>query len=135
MAKKKSQSQLKKDCWKECSLFVRQSNADQNGICTCATCGVRKHWKELQAGHAIGGRHNYILFDLDILFPQCPTCNIWRGGEYEKFAVILIKKHGLDWYEEKLRYKSKQFTAQELIDLKDAFKEKLKHLTSLSTNE
>ena len=67
----------------------------------------------MDAGHGIGGRHNYLLFDEELVHAQCKICNIWKRGEYGKYAVALIKKHGIKWYEEKQKYKMVQFTRQD----------------------
>ncbi len=76
----------------------------------------------MHAGHGIGGRHNYLLFDEELVFAQCPACNIWRGGEYEKFAVILIEKHGLEWYKERLRYKVVQYFENDYLKMIEKYK-------------
>ncbi len=55
----------------------------------------------MHAGHAIPGRKASVLFDIEIIYPQCPVCNIWKGGCYGEFAAFLIRKHGLEWYENK----------------------------------
>lgn len=112
--KKPTVQTYKKKAWPFFSKYIRLRDADENGMCKCVTCGVEKHFKDMQAGHGVGGRHNYLLFDEEIVFAQCPACNIFGGGQYEKFAVFLIEKHDLEWYKEKLRYKVVQFTIPEL---------------------
>ncbi len=82
--------------------------------------------KETQAGHGIGGRHNYLLFDESIVFPQCFACNCIKHGEYGKFALFLIKKHSRQWYEEKLKYKVVQYTKVDYDKIADKYKKKLK---------
>lgn len=72
----------------------------------------------MQAGHGIGGRHNYLLFDEELVFAQCVGCNIFKRGNYGEYALVLIKKHGggdkgIKWYEEKKRYKVVQYTRQD----------------------
>ena len=47
-------------------------------------------WKESQAGHGISGRGNYILFMEEVVRPQCPACNVLKGGYYEVFVPKLI---------------------------------------------
>ena len=99
--KLKTLSKLKAEAWKLLSEIVRRTNADKFGRCRCVTCGVVSEWKAMHAGHAIGGRKASTLFDEDIIYPQCPTCNIWKGGAYGEFAAFLIRKHSLLWYEQK----------------------------------
>jgi hypothetical protein len=101
--KKPTLRSLKNKAWKLCSEYVRRLYADEGGFCGCYTCGAPIHWKhEAQAGHAIGGRTNSVLLDLDILRPQCVACNVFRRGNYPVFTAKLIREHGLEWFEAKL---------------------------------
>ena len=100
--KLKSISSLKDKAWSVFSLYIRQSNADSRGYCTCYTCGNSAPWKEIQAGHGIGGRTNAVLFDEEIVKPQCVACNIFLRGNYTIFTTKLIKQHGMQWWENKL---------------------------------
>lgn len=102
MKKKPTLKGLKAKAWKLFSEWVRRKDADEGGSERCFTCGVPKHWKELQCGHAIPGRHNAVLLDEEICRPQCPRCNVWMGGNYPIFTTKLIKEKGMDWWENKL---------------------------------
>ena len=103
MKKKPSLKSLKNKAWKLCSEYVRRKDADEGGFVGCYTCGTSLHWKlEAQAGHAIGGRNNAVLFDVDILRPQCVACNVFRRGNYPVFTAKLIRENGLEWFEQKL---------------------------------
>lgn len=100
MTKKvRSLKALKKDLWDLFSKDIRRLYADKNGFCECYTCGVRKYWKELQAGHGIAGRGNAILFDKRIVRPQCYSCNIGKHGNYQVFIPKLIKEISQELYE------------------------------------
>jgi len=99
--KLKSISSLKKKAWYLFSKHIRQKSA-VNGYCTCYTCGNSHPWKEIQAGHGIGGRHNAVLFDEDIVKPQCVGCNVFLRGNYTIFTTKLIKEHGMQWWDNKL---------------------------------
>jgi hypothetical protein len=101
--KKPTLKGLKKKAWKLCSEYVRRREADEGGFVHCYTCRAPIHAKlEAQAGHAIPGRRNAVLFDDSICRPQCRRCNIFMGGRYEIFAAKLIRENGLEWFEEKL---------------------------------
>jgi hypothetical protein len=102
MKKKKKKGDPKKGAWKAFSEYVRRSYADRNGNAFCYTCEQPAHWKELQCGHGIGGRHNAVLLDSDICRPQCLPCNIFRRGNYPVFVTKLIKEHSASWFEKKL---------------------------------
>lgn len=91
---------LKKKLWDLVSIYVRRSTGD---MATCYTCGKVKHWQEIDAGHAIGGRGNMVLFDLEIIRPQCKYCNGPQKGMYYEFGTKLNLENGDGWYEKKKR--------------------------------
>lgn len=128
--RKQTLSGLKKKCWRLFSEFIRRESADEGGSEYCYTCGKLAHWKELHAGHAIPGRHNAVLFDHSIVRPQCPVCNIWKGGNYHIFTTKLIKEHGMDWWEQKLTDSRKvvKYTRSDLEDLILHYESKLSAL-------
>jgi len=98
---KSKTKRLKDKLWKLVSEYVRRRHADSNGYVQCYTCGVTKHWKEGDAGHAIGGRKNGVLFDLDILRFQCKRCNGPGSGEQYIFGKKLNQEYGEGWFEKK----------------------------------
>ncbi len=100
--KQKSLRRLKEILWKLFSEYVRRKDADAGGTEYCYTCEKPFHWKALHAGHALPGRHNAVLFDEEIVKPQCPVCNIWKGGNYPIFTTKLIEEHGMEWWKAKL---------------------------------
>jgi len=128
MKKKKKPSKNK--AWDLLSKIIRLSASDKSGNIKCYTCGTVKHWKEMQAGHAISGRGNSVLFDESIIRPQCVGCNIFKGGEYGIFAAKLIRENGSDWYEDKCRQKSQpvKFTNDYMEKLINEYQERLKIL-------
>jgi hypothetical protein len=97
-----SLASLKKKAWKTLSLYLRRQAANSWGYATCYTCGARDRYKNLQAGHAIGGRGGSVLFDIDLIRPQCVRCNIFLRGNYTVFTTKLIQEKGMDWWEAKL---------------------------------
>jgi hypothetical protein len=121
---------LKKKAWRLFSEWIRRKDSDEGGTEHCYTCLKLAHWKELHAGHAIPGRHNAVLFDEDIVKPQCPICNVWKGGQYHIFATKLIRAHGMDWWEQKLIDSRRvvKYTAADLEDLILELKQKLEQL-------
>jgi hypothetical protein len=126
----KSLRTLKNSMWKLFSEYVRRKDADEGGTVSCYTCGKLMFWKESHAGHAIPGRHNAVLFDLDIVKPQCPRDNIFLGGRYEIFTTKLIKENGMDWWEEKLANARKvvKHTRADLEQMISDYQEKLRAL-------
>jgi hypothetical protein len=124
---------LKKKVWRAFSLWIRSKGADEGGTEYCFTCSTPHHWKELHAGHAIPGRTNAVLFDEDIVKPQCPRCNIFGSGQYHIFATKLIKEHGMDWWENKLigAKKPVKYTRADLEELLAEFDRKVCELAML----
>lgn len=92
--KKLSDGQLKKKAWKEFSIFIRTREADAVGFIACVTCGDRKSWKEMQAGHFIRGRLNANLFDERGCNAQCYACNVGRQGNVVEYYEWMLAKHG-----------------------------------------
>ena len=129
--KKKTLKSLKKKAWSLVSQYVRQRDADEGGFGSCYTCNAPIHWKEEgQAGHAIGGRTNSVLFDDSICRLQCRRCNIFMGGRYEIFAAKLIRENGLDWFEAKLAGARQivKYTRSDLEEIIETYKKKLQTL-------
>lgn len=133
--KQKSAKTLKNKAWKLFSEYVRRKDADEGGTDRCYTCGKLAHWKELQAGHSIPGRHNAVLLDESICRPQCPVCNVWKRGMYHVFAGKLIKENGLEWWEQKLFYSKKvvKITRGDYEVIIEDLKKKLSALAGLNT--
>jgi len=124
MIKKKSLvKKVKKQAWELFSKYTRLKNADEFGMVVCVTCGVRKHWKEMQAGHFLPGRHNTILFSEEQVNPQCYHCNIGLKGNWPEYIKWMNEKYGEERVKEMI-YKTKevkQFKAFELIEIKEKY--------------
>ena len=93
-------SKAKERAWKAFSDWVRlrdclaTTGTRDYGI--CITCSERgdpswKPYKELQAGHAVGGRGNAVLFHEQLVNAQCGYCNrkppMGLGGDITALAV------------------------------------------------
>jgi len=133
--KKPSKGKLKKKVWKVFSAYKRQVEADKNGFVRCCTCGVIKHWKEVDAGHYVSGRHNAVLFDEMLVHPQCKPCNRDHGNmpNYTKF---MMKRYGLTHDELVKLYNKKKkelkiITYGELETLLEYYTERLKEIENL----
>jgi hypothetical protein len=119
--------QLKAKCWSLFSRYIRIKHADKDGICTCITCGVKKPWKELQAGHFIDSRNNSVLFDERLVFPQCVGCNMFKKGNKVKYTLFMLKKHTKKQVEEmyNLKFKTRKISDAEYLEMIDELKDKL----------
>lgn len=130
MPKKPSKKTLKAKAWETFSEYIRRKYSDVNGNCKCVTCGKVDDWKKMQAGHAVGGRGNSVLFHESLVYPQCPSCNIFKNGNYNRYAVFMIKKFGLEKFEEflALKHHPKKITESDLLELCEKYKAKIQEL-------
>lgn len=116
MAKKKKRrtvTSARKAAWKAFADYIRLRDSllttGTSKRCKCITCNqiFPSAWSNyetyIQAGHAIDGRSKNILFDEDLVNGQCSVCNCIHGGRLSEYAVIMIDKHGKEWFEEKCR--------------------------------
>lgn len=134
-SEKRGIKQLKVELDTVFSLYVRQKDADENGINKCFTCNKIDHWKNLHCGHYVSRRHTSLRWDIRNTAPQCPKCNLYNQGASDAFAIHLKKVYGdsiLDILEMKKNNKTnwgrfeyelliKEFT-QKLNDLKTGIK-------------
>lgn len=124
----KTVSSLKTKAWKFCSIYVRMLSADRNGMVECYTCGVKKHWKQMQAGHLVPGRGHSILFDLRGIRPQCYQCNCRCQGMTVAFLIHLEQEVGVEQaraIRDELHLKAKQphpYSHEEMFELIEWFK-------------
>jgi len=128
-AKKPTRSKLVKKLDVVFSQYVRLSNADSRGFCTCVTCGKQGHWKTggIQAGHFISRKHYSTRWDERNVKPQCVACNVYRAGEQYKYSLYLGNNLA-----EELYSKSKnivKFTNVELEELISTYSTKVKKLS------
>ena len=96
----------KKEADRLFSLLVRQENADEDGICTCATCGMRTFWRFIHCGHFMVRQNQATRFDRENTAPQCVKCNTFSEGKQFDFGRYLDRKYG-HRTAEKMNIKSK----------------------------
>lgn len=98
--KRLTDSKLKKKIWKEFSIHVRSSAADEQGVVQCVTCPARHVWNsgQIQAGHWI---HNRLDFDERNVHPQCVPCNYhWNTKVSISYSIFMAKTYGIEVMEE-----------------------------------
>ena len=91
--KKKTTSQLKKELDKVFSEYIRKKYAKNEKV-KCYTCGIEKHWKEIQNGHFISRSYLATRFSEENCRPQCVGCNLFGGGRIAVFASKLETELG-----------------------------------------
>ena len=124
MPKKLTRSKIVKKLDAVFSQYIRLSNADKNGYCTCVTCGKKYHWKQIQAGHFMSRKHYSTRWLEDNVKPQCYGCNVMQQGQQYKFSKYLGNNLA-----EELYNKSKEvvkFTTDELQDKITYYSEQVK---------
>ena len=115
--KKQGTKYWHKKCWDLFSKIVRSKNADWRGNVKCYTCGITKHWKQMQAGHF---KHNHLDFDFDNVHPQCPRCNKFLHGNLDNYATQLVKNYGVNILDE-LKFKAGHEKKQTIKDYKQIY--------------
>jgi len=82
-------TKLKKKLDTVFSLYIRLRDADQKGICECITCGERKHFRQMHAGHFLSRRYLATRWDEMNVAAQCPSCNLYHQGRQYEFSKAL----------------------------------------------
>ena len=132
--KRKSLSKIKKKAWDVFSRYIRMRDCLETTGCTswglCITCGKRNHFKLLQAGHFVAGRHNAGLFSERGVHAQCYNCNInLRGNTLEyRRQIIKLYGEGADEEIEREAAATRTYTVEELEELAKSLKEKIRYL-------
>lgn len=123
-------SKLKKKLDTLFSQYIRRRFAEDNGMTTCFTCGVKRHWKEQHAGHFQSRRHMSTRWDETNVQVQCPKCNLFSQGEQYKFGIYLDENYGKGTAES-LRFKANQIekiTKQEYLEKIEDVQQKIREL-------
>lgn len=140
---KTTRAKAKDKAWKAFSLFIRtrDSLATTGTLthCVCVTCNQRGHaepkeYRQIQAGHAVGGRGNAILFHEEIVNGQCNFCNLkppfGLGGDYGNYALFLVQKYGLAHAValQNLKGTDKVYKTHDFIEIEQIYKDKTEEL-------
>jgi hypothetical protein len=130
MARKLKRSTLVKKADAIFSQYIRQRNADHNGMAECFTCGKVDHWKKLQCGHFMSRKHYATRWNEKNCQVQCAGCNVFRYGEQYTFGRNLDAyiKNGLAEELNLLSNKTVKYDNNDLLDLINFYKEKVAQL-------
>ena len=85
--------------WKIFSTYIRLRDADENGNCTCITCGYTGPWKSFDCGHGIPRQHKATKYHEQNNHAQCKRCNGFEGGKREIYKEKINKKYGRETWE------------------------------------
>jgi hypothetical protein len=92
-------------------LLARVSSADDDGYCTCVSCGSINKWNEIDGGHFIAkGTSSFWSLDPRNIWPQCKPCN-GNGMKYGTAEITytgwMISKFGQEFVDEMVASKKK----------------------------
>lgn len=106
------------------SQYVRLRAAGEDGYGECFTCGVSRHWTEVDAGHFMSRACMSTRWEPRNVQFQCKRCNGFRSGEQYKFSVHLDQQYGEGTAEElhRLSKQTRKFSMAELEHLYEHFK-------------
>ena len=115
--------------------IVRLKAADCNGYCECVSCGVVKHWKEMQGGHFIPRGNSATRLMEENIHPQCQGCNGFgmKYGDAEKhYTLYMIDMYGREFVDHLLSLKGKahKWNRLELEEMITDFNAQVKELES-----
>ena len=118
---------LIEDAQKLVNAYVRKRDAiNPNGDFICISCKKLKPKDQCNAGHFYNrGNFGSVRFDLDNIHSQCIQCNYHQHGNLLPYRENLIKKIGLERFQNlEIMAKLKNFKHDRfmLIDLIERFK-------------
>ena len=139
--KKSSPRKIAKDkAWTAFSAYIRTRDClrftgdESEGM--CITCKKGFPYKQLQAGHFVGGRGNAVLFREDIVYSQCAKCNNkpsqgGLGGNYAAYAFWMQDEgHTREHIEDllNLRHETLVYKIHDFVEIKAKYETKTKEL-------
>ena len=110
----------------------RLQEADYNGYCSCASCGLKFHWKELDGGHFLPkGNSSFHALNPDNIWPQCKYCNNWgmrHGIAAQQYTLFMEEKFGKEFVREMIDTKGqvKKISKVEYQEMIDKWKAEIK---------
>ena len=134
MKKKETVRKVKARVWKVFSEYIRKRDCLRTTgsleYGECITCSASLPRSDLHAGHFVPGRHNANLFSERGCHAQCFVCNVRLGGyqlEYRR-QIVKLYGEGADLELEAEARVIRKFTIQELEELEQSLKERIKKL-------
>ena len=122
----------KAEALKAAQMLARISAADDEGYCTCVTCGHVGKWNDgFDGGHFIAkGNCSYWMLDPRNIHPQCKPCNgngMKFGGKLADYTTFMIDKYGREFVEhmKSMRKTVIKRTAQDYDEFTESAKAKI----------
>jgi hypothetical protein len=131
--KVKSSKVLRQECLKTIQRLCRLAAADDEGNCACVSCGVVKHYSQLQGGHWLAkGSSSFWALRIENVHPQCASCNMWGmryGSAAQQYTLWMEDMYGRDFVEEMIATKSNpiKLYKADYEEMLEEFNEQIKH--------
>ncbi len=136
MSKSTLKTYINNTIWPSFAKMIKARDANNDGWCTCCSCGKRIRWNEQEchAGHLVPGRSGNIIFDELLVHAQCYRCNGPLKGNVFGYQAFMRIRYGMNHLEvDELFLRAniiKKFTRPELKELKQAYDNEFKRLCS-----
>ena len=114
--------------------IVRMKAADESGYLNCVTCGVRKHWQEVDGGHFVSRTYTAHKLLEENINPQCKSCNGFKGGAGAEYAIFMIDTYGREWVDNLLATKAetRKYNRVEIMAIIEDLKHYEKEIAGLT---
>lgn len=96
---KKKKINYKKELDKYFSRYIRLRDS-VDGKNQCVTCKRVYEIKSMDCGHYVSRTYLNTRFDEQNCHPQCKSCNVFKNGNMDEYALYLIGKYGDNILEE-----------------------------------
>ena len=133
---RKEKLKTRNDWIKECQVafnaYIRERDKDKPCICCGKPLGESQVGGGFDAGHYRSvGSSPHLRFNEDNCHGQRKYCNNWRSGNAVDYRLGLIERIGIERVEAlEADNEAKKWTIDELKELKQKYKDKLKELKS-----
>lgn len=124
-------STLANKTWGLMSEYSRRKDANSDGFTKCVTCVVVKHWKEMHAGHFFhGSKQRPISYDDRNIHSQCTSCNTYKGGCRDEYAVYVKNRYGPETLDElqAIKHQGKEMKRADLEEMIAILEVRLEHI-------
>lgn len=110
--------------------YARLRDCAGNDGTHCISCGKWTDFSKLDGGHFIPTTSSAIRFDPRNINAQCQRCNRFLHGNSRHYYKGMLRKFGKDVVDdlESREFDTKKWTEDELKQIKDEYRERLKRL-------
>ncbi len=123
--KKSTISSAKKLADKWFSKYVRLYAADYRGMCKCVTCGAKKHWLNIDAGHFVSRGAMATRYHEQNVNCQDSACNNWGAGRQYEHGKYIDSRYGKGTADKlvALGHTTVKFSVLDLLEIAKKYRE------------